>query len=115
MEIVYGILLVLHLIGWALVLGGAVYGMRPVSLNKGMLHGILTALIAGILMVGLASAGLAADEPNNIKIGVKLVIALVVTGLIIFGNRNSEKVTRGYLGAIAGLTTVNIAIAVLWS
>ncbi|UFU05647.1 hypothetical protein [Ruania halotolerans] len=115
MEIVYNIVLVLHLLGWALVLGGAVYGMRSVTLSKGVLHGILTALIAGILMVGIASAGVAGDEPNNIKIGVKLVIALVVTALAIYGNRNSEKVTRGFLGAIAGLTTVNVAIAVLWS
>ncbi len=115
MDIVYGIVLVLHLIGWAMVLGGAIYGMRSVELSKGMLHGILTALVAGIVMVGLASAGVAGNKPNNIKIGVKLIVALVVTGMVIYGGRNSEKVTRGYLGGIAGLTTLNVAIAVLWS
>ena len=114
MEIVYSIVLILHLIGWALVLGGAVYGLRETKMNKGMLHGILTALIAGIIMVGLGSAGVAGPEPNNMKIGIKLVIALVVTGMVIFGNRNTEKVTKGYLGGIAGLTVLNIAIAVLW-
>ena len=51
MEIVYGIVLVLHLIGWALVLGGAIYGLRESTMNKGMLHGILTALIAGLIMM----------------------------------------------------------------
>ncbi|CAM3373203.1 hypothetical protein OCAE111667_06235 [Occultella aeris] len=115
MDIVYGILLVLHLIGWAIVLGGSLAGLKSATLYKGTVHGILTALVTGILMVGLASAGVAGHDPNNIKIGVKLVIALVVTGLVIYGSRNSEKVTKGYLGGIAGLTVVNIAIAVLWS
>ncbi|HIZ36603.1 MAG TPA: hypothetical protein H9815_12560 [Candidatus Ruania gallistercoris] len=113
MEIVYGIVLVLHLIGWALVLGGAVYGLRETTTNKGMLHGILTALIAGIIMVGLGSAGVAGPEPNNIKIGVKLVIALVVTAMVLVGSRK-ETVTKGFLGGVAGLTVLNVAIAVLW-
>ncbi len=49
-----------------------------------------------------------------VKIGVKLVIALVVTGLTIVGTRKPERVTTGFLGAIAGLTALNVAIAVLW-
>ncbi|WP_147918411.1 hypothetical protein [Ruania zhangjianzhongii] len=113
MEIVYGIVLILHLIGWALVLGGAVYGLRESKMNKGMLHGILTALIAGIIMMGLGSSGVAGPEPDNIKMGIKLVIALVVTALVIVGGRR-EKVSKGFLGGIAGLTVVNVAIAVLW-
>lgn len=113
METVYAIVLVLHLIGWALVLGGAVHGLREATMNKGMLHGILTALVAGIVMVGLGE--MMDAEVNHMKIGIKLVIALVVTAMVIFGNRNSEKVTKGYLGGIAGLTVANVAIAVLWS
>ncbi|HLS13444.1 MAG TPA: hypothetical protein VK095_02940 [Beutenbergiaceae bacterium] len=114
MDVVYGILVVLHLIGWALVLGGVLTRMREPALNKGVLHGVLTALLTGILLTGLAASGVAGPDPNNTKIAVKLVVALVVTGLVIFGSRNSEKVTRGYLGAIAGLTVVNVALAVLW-
>lgn len=115
MDVVYGILVVLHLIGWALVLGGALTRMREPALSKGVLHGVLTALIAGILLVGVGEATSAGpDVINHMKIGVKLLVALVITGMVIFGGRNSEKVTRGYLGAIAGLTTVNVAIAVLW-
>ncbi len=33
---------------------------------------------------------------------------------MIYGTRRPEKVTRGLVGSIAGLTVVNIAIAVLW-
>ena len=114
METLYDVLLVLHLIGWAIVLGGALTSLRTPRIAPGMLHGILTALVTGIAMVGLASAGLAADEPDNVKIGVKLVIAVAVTALVVLGSNRRERVTTGYLGAIAGLTALNVAIAVLW-
>ena len=65
-------------------------------------------------MVGIASAGLAGHEPNTTKIAVKLVVALVVTVLVVLGVRKPSRVTTGYLGAIAGLTALNVAIAVLW-
>lgn len=113
METLYDILLVLHLIGWAIVLGGALATLRTPAIPRGMLHGILTALVTGIAMVGLASAGMAGGEPDNARVAVKLVVALVVTALVVLGGRR-ERVTGGYLGAIAGLTAVNVAIAVLW-
>ena len=115
METLYDVLLVLHLLGWAVVLGSAVASLRTPTIPRGMLHGILTALVTGIAMVGLASAGLAADEPDNVKIAVKLVIALAVTALVVVGNGRRERVTTGWLAAIAGLTAVNVAIAVLWN
>jgi hypothetical protein len=114
MDIVYNLLLVLHLLGWAIVLGGSLVNLRTPKIATGVLHGILTALVTGVLMVGIASAGLAAHEPNNTKIAVKLLIALAVATLVILGSRKPSRVTTGYLGAIIGLTVVNVAIAVLW-
>lgn len=112
MNIVTGILIVLHLIGWAIVLGSALANMRTPKIASGMLHGILTALISGILIVGLAEMG--DGGLNHMKIGIKLLITLVVTGMVIFGQRDQKKVTTGYLGGIAGLVVINVALAVLW-
>lgn len=114
MTVVYDLLLVLHLIGWAIVLGGALTHLRRPEIATGMLHGILTALVTGVAMVGIASSGLVDENLDNTKVGVKLLIALVVTALVVVGTRTPAKVTRGFVGAIAGLTVVNIAIAVLW-
>ncbi len=113
MELLKNLLLVLHLIGWAMVLGGVLATMRAPKLAPGVLHGALTALVTGILMVGVIEMG-DLHPVDHTKIGVKLVIALVVTALVVVGQRKPEKVTTGYLGAIAGLTVANIAIAVLW-
>ncbi|UZN02131.1 hypothetical protein [Cellulomonas sp. S1-8] len=114
MDVVYGVLVVLHLLGWAMVFGGVLAGMKGVTLNPGAFHGVLTALVTGILMVGLASSGVAGREPDNVKIAVKLVVALAVTAMVVLGWRNPERITRGWLGGIAGLTALNVAIAVLW-
>lgn len=111
MDIVIGIFVILHLIGWAMVLGGALGTMRSPKVTPGMLHGVLTALVTGILLVGLHEMN--DGDMNHVKIAVKLVVALVVTALVIVGRRK-ESVSTGYLGGIAGLVVVNVAIAVLW-
>lgn len=111
MDIVIGIFVVLHLIGWAMTLGGALATMRSPQITPGMLHGVLTALVTGILLVGLHEMNDGAID--NIKIGVKLLVALAVTFMIILGRRK-ESVSTGYLGGVAGLVVVNVAIAVLW-
>ena len=95
-----------------MVLGSALANMRNPQVAKGMLHGILTALVSGILIVGLAEMGDGAV--NHMKIGIKLLITLVVTAMVILGQRDQKKVTTGYLGGIAGLVVLNVAIAVLW-
>lgn len=111
MEIVKGILVVVHMIGWAMVLGGALATMKSPKVTPGMLHGALAALVAGILTVGVVE--MADGDVNNVKIGIKLAITLVITVLVILGRRK-ESVSAGYLGGLAGLVVANIAIAVLW-
>lgn len=112
MSIVYGIFVVLHLIGWAMTFGGALANMRTPQISKGMLHGVLTAIVTGILLVGLAEMG--DFGVNHMKIGIKLIVALGAVAMVIMGQRDQKKVTTGYLGGVAGLVVVNIAIAVLW-
>jgi hypothetical protein len=115
MHLVYELLVVLHLLGWAIVLGGSLVSLREPRIAPGVLHGMLTALVTGVVLAGLASAdGWTDHEPSSTKLAVKLVIALVATVLVVRGVRKPAVVTRAYLGAIAGLVVVNVGIAVLW-
>jgi hypothetical protein len=114
MDLVYHLVLVLHIVGWAIVLGGTLVNLRPPRIATGVLHGALTALVTGLVMVGLAEAVLDGDV-NHVKIGIKLLVTLVITALVVVASRkDADRVTTGMVGGIAGLTALNIAIAVLW-
>lgn len=114
MEIVKGVLVVLHLLGMAAVVGGFLAQMKDTrkKVGAGMVHGALTALVTGLLLVGVVEMG-DLYEPDHVKIGVKLVIALVVA-VLAFRYRKAESVSTGVWGAIGGLTVLNVVIAVLW-
>lgn len=115
MDIVVGIVLVIHLLGWALALGMAVAGLRGGFLPKGATHGVLTALVAGIVLVGLAEMD--GGDVNHIKIGVKLVIALAATVVAFLGDRARRDDVKGspMIPTLAALVVVNVAVAVLWT
>ena len=113
MEILYNVVLVLHLVGWAIVLGGWFATLKDPGVYRGTLHGALTALVTGLVMVGIASASDAVHDPDNAKVGAKLLIALVVTVLAVLARRKGRDVAPWVKHAIGGLTLVNICIAVL--
>lgn len=115
MHVLYGLLVVLHLIGWAIVLGGSLVTLRDGRLPAGAWHGALTALVTGLVMVGLRSAEVGdLTPPDNAKIAVKLLVALVVTVLVWFGRRQPERTDKRLVGAVLGLTAANVVVAVLW-
>ncbi len=111
MSVVFGIVVVLHLIGWAIALGAILTTMKEPKVSPGVLHGLYLALATGLALTGIAGAQ--AWDLNYVKIGIKLVVAIVVVALGIVGKNRPEKVTTGYLGAMAGLIVVNVALAVL--
>lgn len=123
MEFLYHVFVALHFVGWAIVLGGYIASIKGPGLYRGVFHGALTALVAGILMVGIAEMGdLWADGgPSMAKIGVKLVIALIIAVLAFVAKRQGSKgdngtgaVAPGLKHSIGALTLVNILVAVFW-
>ncbi|MBC7290431.1 MAG: hypothetical protein H5T83_03710 [Actinotalea sp.] len=113
MDFARDLLLVLHFIGLAAIIGGFLAQTRSPSKRIGpaMLHGALTALVTGILLVGVAE--MRDVDVNHIKIGVKLVIALVIAFLA-WRRRKAESVSTGEWGAVGGLAVVNVVLAVFW-
>lgn len=115
MEFVYNALVVLHFIGLASLLGGFLVQMRSPEkgVNPAMLHGALTQLVTGVLLVGIASSGLVDEQVDNAKITVKLLIVIVITALAFIGRRRTPP-QIGVWAAIGALTLVNVIIAVFW-
>lgn len=119
MNVVYGILVVLHFIGLASLLGGFIVQMRSADkgVNAAMLHGALTQLVTGVLMVGLVESKLVSDEdPASLsmsKIAVKLGVVIVITILAIVGRRRQPPQVALW-ATIGALTLANVVIAVFW-
>lgn len=116
METLKGVLVVLHIIGFGVVMGGALAQLPNVKkgtakVTGGLLHGSLLLLVTGLALVGMLYA--VGGEPNNAKIGAKTLVLLLLIVLVLV-NRKKERVSGGVLGAIAGLATLNVALAVLW-
>ena len=86
------------------------WNKNPRKLNPGVLHAGLTALLAGIVMVGLHDS-VKPDEPlNHTKIGVKFLVLLVILAL---GYKNVKKpeLSKSVWLTMTGLTVLNIIIA----
>lgn len=117
MDVLIHLFVGLHVIGIAALLGGFFFQMKAMRADgarfvPGMLHGALTMLLTGMVLVGLNQAG---DEPvNNVKIGVKLALLVVILGLV-YVKRDEDKVPSSLFGTVGALTVANIFIAVLWT
>lgn len=115
MNILFNILLFLHLVGFASLFGGAFVQMKGPNrvINPAIFHGALTQLVTGILLVGVKEMGDIGNPVNNIKIGVKLLV-LIAIFVMVFINRKKDNVPAGQFWAILALTLINAGIAVFW-
>jgi len=77
------------------------------------LHAGLTALIAGVAMVGMFSTVHPDETLNHTKYGIKL---LVLIAILVIGYKNVKKVelAKNTWLLLIGLTVTNILIASMW-
>lgn len=116
MEILKGILVILHLLAFGLLFGTTVAQFKflkdgTAKISNGMLHSATALLVTGLALIGTIYA--MDGQPNNAKIAVKLVVLLIIFGLIIF-NRKKNPVPPYVFGLISAFVTVNVMLAILW-
>lgn len=114
MEFLRHLLLVIHILGFASLLGGLLVQARvpEKSVNALMRDGIGTAFVAGLLLVGVIEA---ADDPiDHAKIAVKGVVALVIL-VLVMANLRKPSISQGLWALILLLTVGNICVAVFWT
>ena len=113
METLRLVLLFVHILGYAALLGGLLVQVRDETkvVNSLMRDGIGTAFLAGLLLVGvLESLG----APDQAKIGVKFAVGLVILVLVMV-NMRKPSIPKGLYFGLLALTIANIAVAVFWA
>lgn len=103
-----------HLIGFALLLGGAItqYLSGKLRINAAMLWGAGVQVVTGLALAAPLRGG-GDKEPDPAKLAVKGAIALVIFAMVFF-SRKRETVHVGHFAAIVVLTLVNAGVAVFW-
>ncbi len=113
MELLIDLVVVLHLLGLAAIVGSAVFVARGVP-TPALVWGARAQVVTGLLLVGLNQA---ADEPvDNTKIAVKLLVAIAVAACaeIAAGRERRGGGRPQLVHAAGGLAVLNTLVAVLW-
>ena len=114
METLRQILLVIHILGFAALIGGLIVqaGSPEKVVNAAMRDGVGTAFLAGIALVGVLQAD--DVDVNNTKIAVKGLIGLVLL-ILVMANTRKERIPKGLWVGLLLLSVANVCVAVLWS
>ncbi|GAA3336960.1 hypothetical protein GCM10017714_01870 [Curtobacterium pusillum] len=125
MSVLFNILLILHFLGLAAVIGAFLVQVR----RKGgfqtfwPITGLIVQLVTGLGMMGIIDATHDGGA-NHAKLGVKLVIAAVALVLAFVARARQKRADSGaakpkaalpFFHSAGALAIVNVLIAVLWS
>ena len=116
MNIVYNIVVFLHIVGAAMIVGIWIGNMKKPTVHPRQFDGAALQLITGIVMMGLIPA--LDMDANYFKLGIKFAIALAVGVLAFIGRRKYKKgedISKGLAHSVGGLALLNVAIATLWN
>ena len=81
MESLESVLVFVHLLGMASIVGGYLAGITAATkrLSAGMVHGALLQIVSGAALLGIAEMG--SDPVNHAKYGVKILVVVVIAFL----------------------------------
>ena len=116
MELLEHLVLAVHLLGMAAIVGGWLAVMATPTPIAPVVWGARAQIVTGLLLVGILQAN-EPDEINNTKIAVKLLIALAVAGcaeMAAAKHRRDGAPQPTRVPAAAGLTVLNVLVATLW-
>lgn len=115
MNIVYNIMVFLHIVGATMIVGIWIGNMKKPTVHPRQFDGAALQIITGIVMMGLIPA--LHMDANYFKLGIKFAIAVAVAVLAFMGRRKYKKdepISKGLAHSVGGLALLNVAIATLW-
>lgn len=115
MDFVEHLLLALHLVGMAAIIGGWLAVAAHPRIVPAMVWGARAQLVTGVLLVWVVQS--TDDDLNNTKVAVKFVVALAVAACaeMALAKHRRDDSDQGQLAtAAAGLALANLLVATIW-
>ena len=116
MDFLFNLLLFLHIVGLAVIIGTWIATFKRPTVTDGQFWASVVMLISGLGLVALREMQ-EGFEVNHAKIAVKLMVLLVVFAAAFIGRRKvkrGEPVSTGVAHAVGGMALINTAVAVFW-
>ncbi|MFC7374050.1 hypothetical protein ACFQRD_02075 [Brachybacterium sp. GCM10030268] len=109
MSVLISLLVVLHMICWAVALGTWVAAARTRVPNPGMSHAAAGALVLGLVLMVLVPL---TGDANSMKLGIKFLVAAVATAFAYVAAYRREQTPSVIWFGIPTAIIANIVIAV---
>ncbi len=107
MEIVQNILVILHLIGMAMIVGGYLVTVKAPRVLPGMLHAAGLQVVTGVLLFGMLEMQGSPTMSLRAGAGIKILLGLVAVIAFIIGNKREKAAASA--GAVADGTVKTAA------
>ena len=116
MDVVRYLLIVVHLLGMAAIVGGWLAVLTTPRVLPSMVWGARLQVVTGFLLWGIFESGAVEDlgDPDRVKLTIKLLVGIAVAGLAESNVKKGDAVNPRIVHLIGGLAVVNVLIAVLW-
>jgi hypothetical protein len=117
MDFLTKILVALHLLGMATIVGGWLVARRKTGFPVAVVWGARAQLVTGLLLVGLFEATKDPGQSlNHVKIGVKLAVAIAVVAFAEIGRARAKRDESSgtHLDVAGAGGIVNVLVAALW-
>ena len=113
MEIAIGIVLALHLLGFASIFGGLIGEMKNIKtstakVNAAVIHGSWLALAAGLGLIGMLYAH--DEKVNNLSVSIKGSIITIIF-VIAYRYQKKETTPKWVVPTLMLLTLINLFVA----
>jgi peptidoglycan/LPS O-acetylase OafA/YrhL len=109
MSALISVFVVLHMLCWAVALGIWVAAVRTREPAKGLSHAALGALAFGIVLAALVSI---AGDANHMKLGIKLVVAIIAAVFAVIAQRKGRQTSAAVWYGVPVAIVVNVIVAV---
>lgn len=108
-------LLIIHILSVVAILSLLLiqWNKNPRTLNPGIVHAGLTALVAGLVLMGMSSTLNPDERINYLKYAIKLLILLIILTISYRNIKKTSLAKKTWLTLIS-LTVANILIALFW-